>query len=76
MVALVTILTPVVMVIIFSFRVLGIYYVHSKKLSKLKSEKSLKNAPDLATSGYRLVLFFGMEMLSVFYSKNKKIQDS
>ena len=57
MVALVTILTPVVMVIIFSFRVLGIYYVHSKKLSKLKSEKLLKSVPDLATSAYRLVLW-------------------
>ena len=57
LVALVTILSPVVMVLIFSLRVLGIYYVHSKKLSKLKSEKLLRNAPDLQTSGYRLVLF-------------------
>ena len=48
--ALVIIVTLAMVVIIFSLRVLGIYYVHSKKLSKLRTKRDLPESPTLSFS--------------------------
>ena len=55
MVALFTILVPVSVVIIFSLRVLGIYYAHSRKLFNLKQEKYFTQFHSLKIFAIRLV---------------------